>query len=145
MFFALEQRRPAIRRRIAAFHALYRRPLVSCQHRDARGVGLDQQKPRAVLADSVAPEIEGEYRLEARGNGLVAYRATFPIRGTYSQIREFVGTTLKDMSTASVDTLRFERKKAGDTQLEAQVRFTIHFRPDGEEAPRAQGEPEEAR
>ena len=88
---------------------------------------------------------QGEYRLEARGNGLVAYRATFPIRGTYSQIREFVGTTLKDMSTASLDTLRFERKKAGDTQLEAQVRFTIHFRPDGEEAPRAQGEPEEAR
>jgi hypothetical protein len=88
---------------------------------------------------------QGEYRLEARGNGLVAYRVTFPIRGTYGQIREFIGTTLKDISIASLDALRFERKKAGDTQLEAQLRFTIHFRPDGEEAPRSPGETEEAR
>jgi hypothetical protein len=88
---------------------------------------------------------QGEYRLEARGNGLVGYRVTFPIRGTYAQIRDFIGTTLKDISIASLDQLRFERKKAGDTQLEAQVRFTIHFRPDGEEAPRSQGETEEAR
>ena len=88
---------------------------------------------------------QGEYRLEARGNGLVAYRVTFPIRGTYGQIREFIGTTLKEISIASLDALRFERKKAGDTQLEAQLRFTIHFRPDGEEAPRSPGETEEAR
>ena len=88
---------------------------------------------------------QGEYRLEARGNGLVAYRVTFPIRGTYGQIREFIGTTLKDISIASLDALRFERKKAGDPHLEAQLRFTIHFRPDGDEAPRSQGETEEAR
>jgi hypothetical protein len=88
---------------------------------------------------------QGEYRLESRGAGLVAYRVTFPIRGTYSQIRNFVGTTLKDMSTVSLDTLRFERKKAGDTQLEAQVRLTIHFRPDSEEQSRSPGETEEAR
>jgi hypothetical protein len=33
------------------------------------------------------------------------------------------------MPIASLDALRFDRKKAGDTQLEAQVRLTIYFRP----------------
>jgi hypothetical protein len=80
---------------------------------------------------------QGEYRLESRGIGLVAYRVTFPMKGTYAQIRQFVGATLKDMSIASIDALRFERKRVGDTQLEGQVRLTIHFRRDGEEPPRA--------
>ena len=71
---------------------------------------------------------QGEYRLEARGTGLLSYRVAFPIRGTYAQIRQFVGTTLKDLPIASIDALRFERKRVGDTQLEGQVRLTIYFR-----------------
>jgi hypothetical protein len=71
---------------------------------------------------------QGEYRLEARGPGLAAYRVTLPIRGGYAQIREFVGAVLKDMPIASLDALRFERKKVGETQLDAQVRLTIHLR-----------------
>lgn len=88
---------------------------------------------------------QAEYRLEARGGGLLAYRVTFPIRGTYGQIRQFVGAALKDMSIASLDTLRFERKKAGDTHLEAQVRLTIHFRPESDENFRSAAQTEEAR
>jgi hypothetical protein len=33
------------------------------------------------------------------------------------------------MPYAAVDALRFERKKVGDAQLEAQVRITLFFRP----------------
>ncbi len=44
----------------------------------------------------------------------------------------FVGAMLKSMPIASLDALRFERKKAGDTQLEAQVRMTVYFRPANE-------------
>jgi hypothetical protein len=88
---------------------------------------------------------QAEYRLEARPNGLIAYRVTFPVRGTYAQIRNFVSTTLHDMSIASLDQLRFERKKANDTKLEAQVRLTIHFRPDGEEPVRSPTDTEEAK
>jgi len=87
---------------------------------------------------------QSEYRLEARG-GLVAYRVTFPMRGTYAQLRRFVGATLQEMPIAALDALRFERKKAGDTMLEAQLRLTIYFRPDGEESYRSSGETEEAR
>jgi hypothetical protein len=76
--------------------------------------------------------LQGEYRLERPPFGIAFYRITLPIRGTYPQIRQFVGATLKTMPIASLDGLRFERKKAGDTQLEAQVRLTIYFRPANE-------------
>jgi hypothetical protein len=33
------------------------------------------------------------------------------------------------MPIASVDGLRFERKRVGDTLLDAQVRLTLHFQP----------------
>lgn len=72
---------------------------------------------------------QGEYRLEKRGAGLWSYRVVLPVRGTYPQVRGFVAAVLKSMPIASVDGLRFERKKAVDTQIDAQVRLTIHFRP----------------
>ena len=61
--------------------------------------------------------------------GLAAYRVTLPVRGSYAQVRQFVGHVLKDMPTASLDAVRFDRRKAGDAQLEAQVRLTIYLRP----------------
>jgi hypothetical protein len=84
-------------------------------HRIARGAGLDLS--------------QGEYRLERRASGLWAYRVTLPVRGTYPQLRGFLAAVTKDMPIASIDALRFERKKAADTQLEAQVRVTLHARP----------------
>jgi hypothetical protein len=87
-------------------------------HRLGRSAGLD-------LA-------QGEYRLERRTTGLWAYRVTLPVRGTYPQLRDFLGAVLKDVPVASIEALRFERKRAADTQLEAQVRVTVHVRPAGE-------------
>jgi hypothetical protein len=87
-------------------------------HRLARGAGLN-------LA-------QGEYRLERRPAGLWAYRVNLPVRGSYAQLREFLGALLKNMPSASIDALRFERKKALEASLEAQVRITLHLRPSGE-------------
>ncbi len=87
-------------------------------HRIARGAGLD-------LA-------QGEYRLERRAAGLWAYRVTLPVRGTYPQLRGFLAAVTKDMPIASIDGLRFERKRAADIHLEAQVRVTLHARPPGD-------------
>lgn len=75
---------------------------------------------------------QGEYRLERRVDGLWAYRVTLPVRGSYSQFRGFLAAVLDGMPVASLDALRFERKKALDAQLEAQVRLTIHARPTGD-------------
>jgi len=79
--------------------------------------------------------LQAEYRLERRGSGLVPYRITLPLRGTYPQVRDFIGTTLQSVPNASIDALRFERKQAGDSQLDAQVRLTVYFRPNNEGAP----------
>lgn len=87
-------------------------------HRLARRAGLD-------LA-------QGEYRLERRTVGLWAYRVNLPVRGTYAQLRAFGSSVLKEMPVASIEALRFERKKAADPQLEAQVRLILHVRPQGE-------------
>lgn len=87
-------------------------------HRMARRAGLE-------LA-------QGEYRLDRRGAGLWAYRVTLPVRGSYSQMRDFVDAVLKEMPIASIEALRFERKKAADIELEAQLRLTLHLRPTGE-------------
>jgi Tfp pilus assembly protein PilO len=82
----------------------------------------------ALARDASLQIQQAEYRLEPRGAALLAYRVTFPIRGTYGQIRQFVSAILRDMPIASIDALSFERKSAGDAQLETQVRLTIHFR-----------------
>lgn len=73
---------------------------------------------------------QGEYRLE-KGVGLWSYRVTLPVRGSYSQIRAFVGAVLRDKPIASLDAMRFERKKAGEPMLDAQLRLTVHFQPSG--------------
>ena len=57
---------------------------------------------------------------------------TLPVRGSYGQLREFLSSVLKDMPIASIDALRFERKRAADTQLEAQVRLTLYAQPPGD-------------
>ena len=75
---------------------------------------------------------QGEYRLEKRTTGLWAYRVTLPVRGSYGQLRGFLSSVLKDMPIASIDGLRFERKRAADTQIEAQVRLTVYAQPPGE-------------
>jgi hypothetical protein len=74
---------------------------------------------------------KGEYRLESTGLGLARYRVTLPVRASYSQIRNFINFILKEIPTASIDGLRFERKKISETQLEAQIRLTLYFRPGG--------------
>jgi hypothetical protein len=72
--------------------------------------------------------LQGEYRMDAGSDTLAAYHVTLPVRGSYPQLRQFVGRVLTDMPTTSLDGLRFERKKAADAQLEAQVRLTIYLR-----------------
>jgi hypothetical protein len=81
------------------------------------------------LARTAGLELEqGEYRLESRAEGLQAYRVTLPVRGSYAQIRAFVGALLAQLPSASLDALRFERRKAGEARLEAQLRLTLYFR-----------------
>lgn len=85
-------------------------------HRIARSTGLELR--------------QGDYRLEVPPAGLVAYRISLPARGEYRALRSFIGAVLKEIPVAAVDRLRFERKKPGDSQLEAQIQLTLFFRPE---------------
>lgn len=71
----------------------------------------------------------GEYRLENADGPLLEYRVALPLRGGYSQLRNFVGATLAAMPGAAVDSLQFARSSASETRIEAQVRLTLYFRP----------------
>ena len=85
-------------------------------HRIARSSGLQLQ--------------HGDYRLEVPPSGLVAYRVSLPARGEYKALRTFIGAVLKEMPVAAVDRVRFERRKPGDAQLDAQIQLTLFFRPE---------------
>jgi len=85
-------------------------------HRIGRASGLQLQ--------------QADYRLEVPPAGLIAYRVSLPVRGEYRALRGFIGAVLKEMPVAAVDRVRFERKKPGDTQLEAQIQLTLFFRPE---------------
>ena len=95
-------------------------------------LGAEVERLHTLARQSGLELAQGEYRLERRAEGLWAYRITLPVRGSYSQFRGFLSAVLAGMPVASIDALRFERKKALDAQLEAQVRLTIHARPTGD-------------
>jgi Type II secretion system (T2SS), protein M subtype b len=76
---------------------------------------------------------QGEYRLDQRASGPVAYRVTLPIHGSYAQLRAFLDSVLREMPIASIDALRFERRRAAETQVDAQVHLTLNFRPSGDD------------
>jgi hypothetical protein len=86
----------------------------------------------ALARDAKLELLQAEYRLDRRGDGLVPYRITLPLRGSYRQVRNFIGATLQSVPNASIDALRFERKSPGDVQLDAQVRLTVYFRPNNQ-------------
>jgi hypothetical protein len=111
---------------------------------DNRADDLRRFYTQFAATDKIAPETQklwtianeykidlqqGEYRLEQAGTGLARYRITLPVRASYAQIRQFVGFILKEIPTMSIDSVRFERKKISDTQLDVQIRLTLYLRP----------------
>lgn len=85
------------------------------------------------LARNAGLELQqGEYRLERPPAGLAAYRVTLPVRGGYPQVHKFVSAVLREVPVASIDALRFERHKAADSQIDAQLRLTIWFQNSGD-------------
>lgn len=76
--------------------------------------------------------LRGDYRLDPGDGGLRAYRVTLPLRGTYPQLRQFLRATIASMPIASIDALQFERERADEAQLRAQLRLTLYFRSGGQ-------------
>jgi len=72
---------------------------------------------------------QADYRLDQREGALAAFHVALPVRGSYGSLRKFLNMVLTDIPTASIDSLRFERKAASEPQVEAHVELTLFFAP----------------
>lgn len=69
---------------------------------------------------------QGEYRSAPDKSGkLVRYQVTFPVKGSYLQVRKFIDAVLTDVPVAALEDVGFKREAVGAPGVEARVRFTL--------------------
>lgn len=69
---------------------------------------------------------QGEYRLiPARDGKLARYELTFPMRGSYPQLRRFIARALGNVPSLALEGITFSRKSVADTMVDAQVRMVL--------------------
>lgn len=60
--------------------------------------------------------------------GLEQLRVSMPLKGSYAQIRQFIGEALLKDPGLSLDELRLSRSQVGSLELEAELQWTLHSR-----------------
>jgi Tfp pilus assembly protein PilO len=71
----------------------------------------------------------GKYEMTSAKTGdVVRYKVSFPVSGSYPQVRQFIDATLKAMPAVAISELSLERKAIGDGVVEAQIRLTVFTR-----------------
>lgn len=71
----------------------------------------------------------GDYRMvRTPGSRLLAYQVTYPIKGSYSQVRKFLAQVLRNVPNASLDDVSFRRDAISQGEVQATVRLTIHLK-----------------
>ncbi len=69
----------------------------------------------------------GDYSLaRAQSGRLDQFRITFPVKGSYPQIRKFVGAALATAPALALESIQFKRDKVGDAVVEARVEFLLY-------------------
>jgi hypothetical protein len=69
-----------------------------------------------------------EYRMSSAANAKLArYQVVVPLQGTYSTIRTFMMSALRELPTMSIDHVQFQRKAVGDPAVDAQLTFSFHI------------------
>lgn len=67
-----------------------------------------------------------EYRmLDDRRARLRQYQIIMPVTSSYPNIRKFVAVALNKVPAMSLDHIGFQRKRAGDAMVDAELRFTL--------------------
>ena len=70
---------------------------------------------------------KGDYKVTRnQGERITQYQISLPLTGGYNPIRSFTADVLDEIPTLSLDQIRFERKQANDTTVEAEVIFTLY-------------------
>lgn len=70
----------------------------------------------------------GEYTAaDVAGTGLVRYRITLPVKGSYRQVRRFVDAATAALPGLTLDDLSLQRPHAGEAQVEAKVQLSLYL------------------
>jgi hypothetical protein len=73
--------------------------------------------------------LKGDYAIKAdAGSPFITYTATFPVKDTYSALKEFTAEVLQSLPHASLDELRMARPDVQGAVLDATIRFTFVYR-----------------
>ncbi len=68
----------------------------------------------------------GEYALVIDSEtGLARYQILLPVRGTYPQLRVFLGDALDAVPALGLEELDLQRKQISESQLEGRIRMTL--------------------
>lgn len=68
-----------------------------------------------------------QYRVRETGTRIERYEVSLPLRGNYAQIRAFLDTLLLDIPVLSLDEVKFKRGHAGESEVEAELRLSLHL------------------
>lgn len=103
--------------KIAAFYAFFPPPE---RLPDMLEKIFDAAEPQALILG------QGDYRVVKVSLGrLTRYQVTFPVQGTYPQIRKFVAGALARVPALALDSVQFERRKIGDSTVDAKIKFVV--------------------
>jgi hypothetical protein len=71
----------------------------------------------------------GRYELQPGQSGRIErYRLTFPVKGAYPQVRDFIDGALVAIPAMAMDSLRLEREGIAQVGVAAEVSFIIYVR-----------------
>ncbi|MFZ5541625.1 MAG: hypothetical protein ACOY5V_17995 [Pseudomonadota bacterium] len=110
----------------------------------------DEREVTALLARLYAiSEREGvrlaraEYRfVEPDALGMVQYRVSLPVNGSYPSIRRFVGAVLGEVPWAAVTQIGLQRERVGQGRIDARIEVTLHLRAGGARHAQGSGAPQ---
>lgn len=68
-----------------------------------------------------------QYRVRETGTRIERYEVSLPLRGNYAQIRTFLDAILLDIPVLSLDEVKFKRGHASESEVEAELRLTLHL------------------
>jgi len=71
--------------------------------------------------------LEGKYRAKhERAGHLDRYQITLPVEGSYRQIRQFLAAVLREIPTAALDDVTFERRDVDNGTVKAQISLSLY-------------------
>lgn len=89
------------------------------------------EKIYAVAAAERLSLNQADYKINHISTGKMArYQISLPLKGSYSGIHKFLVQVLRDIPSASLERVLFERKKIGDPTVDATITLVLHLGPD---------------